>query len=215
MGAALLKSIGLDDLIVENENSYVELAIRIAQTPALRAEISARIKAAMNNKPIFLDTLAASDQFGNLIETAYDELVEVGAKAFRRNRRPLRAQRAAPLSRDERRRHGNELLAQGNTARAVTYLLAALEQDDGTAGLWLDAAKALRANGNHNDAITALENAIRIDETLHAGWSMLAELADQAGNVELADQCRKIMADLQPDEPKAVPASDASGALFF
>ena len=215
MGAALLKSIGLPDLIVENQTHYVELAIRIAETPSLKTEISGRIKAAMNNNPIFLDALAASEQFGNLIETAYDELVEVGGKAFRRNRKPLRALRQAPLTRDERRCHGNELLAKGSTARAVTYLLAALEQDDGTAGLWLDAARALRANGNHNDAITALENAIRIDETLYAGWVMLAELADQAGNIELADQCRKIMWDLQPNEPKPVATAPLGSDLFF
>jgi len=215
MGSALLKSLGLDDLIVKNEAHYIELAVRIAESPLLKAEISGRIKAAMNNNPVFLDALAASDQFGNLIEAAYDELVEVGGKAFRRNRKPLRATRPAPLTRDERRRHGNELLAQGSSARAVSYLLAALEQDDGTAGLWLDAAKALRANGNHNDAITALENAIRIDDTLYAGWVMLAELADQAGNVELAGQCRKIMWDLKPDEPTPVAPAIVGSDLFF
>ncbi len=208
MGAALLRSLGLDEFIATNLESYVAISTGLATAAGHRAEVSARIKAAMERAPQFLDTLAASDAFGDLIEAAYDDIAEHGLAAFRRDRSPVRSLRATPLSRDARRAHGNTLLAHGRADRAVTYLLAALQQDDGTAALWLDMAKALRANGQIRDALQSLEAGLRLDQTLVPGWEMLVELAELAGNADLAAEARNVITTLKP-KPKA----DISGVL--
>ncbi len=194
MGAALLRSLGLPELITRTEDEYVGAATRLALEPQVRADFAARIKSAMALTPQFLDSLAASDVFGDLIETAYDEVVERGLPAFRRDRAPLRARRATPLTCEARRAFGNELVAQGRADRAVTYLMAALQQDEGTASLWLDVAKALRANGQHNEALQALETCLRQDETAVPAWTMLVELAELSGNVDLAAEARAMVA---------------------
>ena len=216
MGSALLRCLGLTELIATDEASYERIALSLAGKPEWRAEISGRIKAAMERGPLFLDSLAASDAFGDLLEAAYDEVVEIGGEAFRKRRTPVRARRATPLSRDQRWAHGKQLLADARPERAVAYLLAALQQDDGTAALWLDVAQALRANGQHNDAIVALESALRLDETLYAGWALLTAWAEQAGNTGLADHARTVMAELRPGvSPTANAATTASSEHFF
>lgn len=89
MGGALLRSLGLDDLIATDEAGYLALATRLATDPAARDSVRVRIAEAMGRSPVFLDPLAASDAFGALLETAYDELVAIGRTEFRRRRTPL------------------------------------------------------------------------------------------------------------------------------
>jgi protein O-GlcNAc transferase len=91
MGASLLRSLGLDELIVPDESGYLSLAAKLAGDAAWRAELGGRIRAKMEEQPIFLDSLAASDACGDLLTTAYDELCRVGRKTFRATRTPLRA----------------------------------------------------------------------------------------------------------------------------
>jgi protein O-GlcNAc transferase len=91
MGGALLRSLGLDELIATDEAGYLALATRLAAVPEARAALKARIAEAMGRAPVFLDSLAASDAFGALLETAYDELAATGRAAFRANRTPVRA----------------------------------------------------------------------------------------------------------------------------
>jgi len=215
MGAALLRSLGLNDLIAHDEAGYLRIALELVEDPARRGEISASIKAAMKHGPVFLDSLAASDVFGNLLETAFDEIAECGGAAFRRRRTPLRARQRAVLTRDERRRYGNELLTQGRPARAVAYLLSALQQDDGTAGLWLDVAKALRANGQYNDAMSALESALRLDEAMLDGWTLFAEMAAQVGHDELAEQARGVIRQLRQAGASVKAVDTANPPVFF
>lgn len=91
MGAALLRSLGLDELVATDGEEYARIALELAADPARRVRVSATIRARMERLPLFLDTLAASDAFGDLLETAYDELCARGRKKFRGTRTPLRA----------------------------------------------------------------------------------------------------------------------------
>jgi predicted O-linked N-acetylglucosamine transferase (SPINDLY family) len=92
MGAALLRSLALHELITDHADAYHSLAVQLATDPARRAKIRDRISSAMEAKPLFLDSLAASDAFGALLMTAYDALVEHGRVEFRRNRSPIEAE---------------------------------------------------------------------------------------------------------------------------
>lgn len=91
MGGALLRSLGLDELIAGDEAGYLALATALAGNAEQRAGLRARIEAQMSRAPIFLDSLAHSEAFGALLETAFDELVAVGRAEFRRRRNAIHA----------------------------------------------------------------------------------------------------------------------------
>lgn len=117
MGASLLRSLGLDELIVQSETGYLALAAKLAGDAALRAELNTRIRGKMEEQPIFLDSLAASDACGDLITTAYDELCRVGRKEFRATRTPLRAM--ASQTADSAIAGGEQALADGDLFTAT------------------------------------------------------------------------------------------------
>jgi predicted O-linked N-acetylglucosamine transferase (SPINDLY family) len=89
MGAALLRELGLDELVVNTEAGYHALAVRLAGDAAARVVLRERITGAMSRQPLFLDTSAASEAFGALLEKSYDELVARGRDEFRRDPRPI------------------------------------------------------------------------------------------------------------------------------
>lgn len=220
MAGGLLRSLELTELITTDADSYQQLAVRLASEPALRADLQARIKEKMARAPLFLDTLAASDAFGDLLIAAFDELETVGREAFRSDSTPVRAVqtatgqetdtfadvpdngrialRAAPGDSKARHAHGCALLAAGNHARAVTYLLAALEGEGTNPTLWFDVATALRANGQMQQAIEALETCLRMDESQVDGWLLLAEISRAIGSTEMAREAATIAQKLAP-----------------
>ena len=51
---------------------------------------------------------------------------------------------------------GRALLDQGRGARAVSYLLGAVQKSGDNADLWLDLAEALKLDGRTSEAIQAL-----------------------------------------------------------
>jgi predicted O-linked N-acetylglucosamine transferase (SPINDLY family) len=221
MGAALLRSLGLPDLIASDEAGYLALAGGLVRDAVRRQACVESIRARMERVPVFLDPLAASDAFGDLIETAYDELSLGGREAFRANREPLRASGAEnpnPANEIEARdvlrvdpshsraRHvlGIALRAAGRTDRAVAYLLAAVQGEERNAALWLDLALALRANNQVMEAIQALEAGLRLDDTLLEGWVMLAELAQAVGATDLAREAGGVAHKLAPSDPRTL-----------
>ena len=175
MGAALLRNLGLDELIAADGTAYHDLCVRLAGDPSARAALRARITEAMERQPLFLDTLAASDAFGALIELAYDELAAVGRKAFRRETRPILAPEvAAPALRHAR---GRELLAAGDAARAADLLLSAIQRDERNAALWRDLADALRHSNRIEEAVNCLQTSLKLDPHNAATWLLLADFS--------------------------------------
>jgi glycosyltransferase involved in cell wall biosynthesis len=124
MGAALLRQLNLGELIATDEAGYTAIIGRLATDPAVRAELSARINAEMSSLPLFLDSQAASDAFGALLETGYDEMQAGGPAAFRRPRPPLRVP-AAPDA-GEKLRTGLAEFKAGRFARAADCARAVL-----------------------------------------------------------------------------------------
>jgi len=181
MGSALLRSIGLDELIASDEKSYLSLATALAADTTRRAVLNQRITAAMEHLPIFLDTLAHSDAVGDLLEAAFDQLAINGREAFRKERKPivasevtpllslhgpkaeaLQAVRVNPADPAALRKLGKALLEEGKTARAVKYLAAAVQHDEGNAALWHEFAVALRRNGQPQQAFKAIMTSERL-----------------------------------------------------
>jgi len=230
----ILESCGLGGLVAADPEAYVSLAAKLGQDVATRASWSARCQSAIDATPAFLDTLAASDAFGALLETAFDELVALGPTQFRAQREPLRcfappdvseaiaagevalaagdyetagaeavlALRAEPTNLAARILRGRALLPMGDTARAITYLLAAVGSGSNDAAVWLALATALRQNGQAKDAIHALETALRLDRSCVEGWLMLLDMAESAGVPELAEDARTVLREVAPDDPR-------------
>jgi predicted O-linked N-acetylglucosamine transferase (SPINDLY family) len=226
MGGALLRALGLDELIATDEAGYLERAARLARDATGRAALKARITEAMDRTPVFLDPLAASDATGDLLEAAYDELTAVGREMFRANRTPLQATsasadaaeasssdpaaaageilRRAPADPKARHQLGRTLLAAGRTQRAATYLLAALQGEENNAELWLDVARALQADGKLDEALTALEAGLKIDQNLLEGWVLFAELAHTLGSTEIAREAAGVAQRLAPGDTRVM-----------
>jgi protein O-GlcNAc transferase len=228
MGAALIRQLDLPDLIATNGNDYQAIALKVATDPVHREACRNRIREKMENSPLFLDPLAASEAFGDVIEKAYDELVAVGPVAFRASREPLLAAagasaefsdsrlglddvgaareklRSAPADPVARHVIGRSLLNAGHTKRAVTYLLAALQGEEKNAGLWLDVARALKADGQLGEALQALEAGLKIDQTLLEGWVLFAELAHTLGSAEIAREAAGVARQLAPEDDRVL-----------
>lgn len=69
MAAALLREIGMSDLICQSEDDYIETAARLARDPVQRHDARDRIAAAMATKPKFIDPAAYAHDLGGLLES--------------------------------------------------------------------------------------------------------------------------------------------------
>ena len=62
-GAAILKEIGLTELITPGEQEYLDLAIRLGQNPNLRDVLKEKILNRMDAGPPFLDPESCSEKY--------------------------------------------------------------------------------------------------------------------------------------------------------
>jgi predicted Zn-dependent protease len=112
------------------------------------------------------------------------------------------ALRADPLNTAARILRGKALLAEGDAARAVTYLLAAVERQNTDPDLWFTLAGALRQNQQVSEAVQALEASLRLDRSRIDGWWMLFELAENGGATEIAEEALGVLRAIAPDDPR-------------
>lgn len=209
MGAALLRTLGLDELIVTSAEAYHDTCVRLANDPAARAALRARITQAMETQPLFLDTLAASDGFGALLEQAFDRLVELGRPAFRRETRPLIGGDVSSVT--HRQAEGRRLLAADDAARASDYFLHAIQQEPRNAALWCELAAALRRSQRIEEAVQALQTCLGLDARCLEGWKLLAELSDALGHAELKAEATTMIEALMNTSGTTGPGSMNSG----
>jgi protein O-GlcNAc transferase len=180
MGAALLRSLGLNELIATSENDYLAIATRLASSPEDRVALGARIRSAMEIMPVFLDSLAASDGFGALLETAYDEMSNVGREVFRRERAPLKAalvDEAGTLA------TGEEHLEGGRISEAMDAARLVLGQDPISVEARKLMGRALSADGQHERATVYLLAALQRGGNDAMLWYYLARAFQSNGQV--------------------------------
>ncbi|EIQ00311.1 hypothetical protein OpiT1DRAFT_04854 [Opitutaceae bacterium TAV1] len=120
-------------VVVVGETGGEDEAIRLVASPEAREAMRARLAEEKAEGHEFLDTLAASDAFGHLIEAAFDELEAEGREAFRAAREPLRCG------------------AFTHVAEAVAAGFDALARDDAFAAAF-EAGQALRCAPDDPDA---------------------------------------------------------------
>jgi hypothetical protein len=67
-GASLLRSLGIFDLITDNEADYIQLAVNLGNDPELRQRQREAVKRRMENNPSFLDSRFFSGKMGDLFQ---------------------------------------------------------------------------------------------------------------------------------------------------
>jgi|GEM_PF-1255886 len=68
MGAAMIRSLDITDLVADSEESYIQLAVALGNNPALRQQKRNEIKAKMADNPSFLDSKGYGTKIGDLFK---------------------------------------------------------------------------------------------------------------------------------------------------
>ncbi|MHC0061519.1 O-linked N-acetylglucosamine transferase family protein [Nostoc sp. UIC 10890] len=84
MGAAMVQTLDIPDLVADSEESYIQLAIALGNNPELRQQKSAEIKTKMQANPSFLDSRSYSDKIGSLFQELFSKyLADTLSQNFR------------------------------------------------------------------------------------------------------------------------------------
>ncbi len=73
MGAAMIQSLGIADLVATSEESYIQLAVNLGNNIALRQQKSIEVQTKMQNNPSFLDSRAYAAKIGALFIDLFDQ----------------------------------------------------------------------------------------------------------------------------------------------
>jgi predicted O-linked N-acetylglucosamine transferase (SPINDLY family) len=73
MGAAMIQSLDIADLVADSEETYIQLAVNLGNNPELRQQKSAEVQAKMQDNPSFLDSRAYSAKIGDLFIDLYEQ----------------------------------------------------------------------------------------------------------------------------------------------
>jgi len=192
--ATILRSLGRSEWVATDATGYVQLASALVRQPerwtALREQLASEIEAV----PPFLDSLAASDAFGALLETAFDELASLGRVEFRQQLEVVRCFAVDNLvgAIDA----GFAAHAQGDLDIAASQATLALRSAPGDARARHLQGVVLYAKGNLMRAIEYLLAAVqRPGATAEMWYSLALALRDngQSGEaVQALETCIQI-----------------------
>lgn len=168
----MLAAIGAAELIAPDTDAYVARAALLANDPEQRGALCIRLQDAVEANPAFLDGLAASEAFGALLETAFDELTALGTAQFQAQREPLRC--FAPPDVAGTIAAGEEALAAGDGEAAGHEATLALRAEPANAAARILRGRALLAEGDAARAITYLLAAVSSGSGDAGVWLTLA-----------------------------------------
>lgn len=170
---AILRSLDLSDLVATNSDELCAISAKLAGDSELRKTYREKLQLQMQRTPIFLDTLAAAESFGAIVEQAFDRLFEVGRDEFRRESAPF-----IPLVNDSEYAtsldDARSLFDGGMIQDAVQRLQVVLSlrpADNAARHLY---ARALSALGQHERALTYLLVVVSNSENDQNVWKDLA-----------------------------------------
>jgi predicted O-linked N-acetylglucosamine transferase (SPINDLY family)/glycosyltransferase involved in cell wall biosynthesis/predicted O-methyltransferase YrrM len=72
MGAALMRTLAIPDLVADSEESYIQLAVALGNNSEFRQQKSVEIKAKMADNPSFLDSRGYGSKIGELFKELVD-----------------------------------------------------------------------------------------------------------------------------------------------
>jgi hypothetical protein len=201
MGSALLRVLGLDELIAIDEDSYIAIATRTAADATIRGALKQKIEEAMRRRPVFLDPLAASETFGALLETAYDELGAVGRAEFRMRRDPITV---APVQEPMARlQAGSEQLERDDLTGAIACAQQVLGSMPANVAARHLMGAALLRQGNLQRATDYLLSAVECSSRDAVLWQDLAVVLMESGRGQQALQAMETCVRLNPMSTEA------------
>lgn len=153
------------------------------------------------------DELAFADALASVLEQAGEELARDGRRAFANNALPLRAAAVQPTA-AERHVEGWRLLTSGRPDRAVVRLMAAVDDPSAGPEVWHDLSLALHDNGQHAEAVQAMETCVRMAPERIDSWIQLARWAEDLGHVELVGEIDNVLRKLAPADPRVISRSE-------
>jgi len=74
--SAILRSLGIPDLIAESRESYIRLAVTLGNDPELRQHYRQQIQEKMQAGPPFLDSRSYSAEIGAMFQQLFREYQE-------------------------------------------------------------------------------------------------------------------------------------------
>jgi predicted O-linked N-acetylglucosamine transferase (SPINDLY family)/glycosyltransferase involved in cell wall biosynthesis len=75
MGAAIIQTLDIPNLVADSEESYIELAVALGTNSELRQEKSVQIKEKMQSNPSFLDSRSYSAKMGSLFQELFTNYI--------------------------------------------------------------------------------------------------------------------------------------------
>jgi len=170
--AAMLRSLRLSDWVATDAAGYVRLASALMAQPEGRTAVREHLAMEIEAIPPFLDSLAASDAFGALLEAAFDELASLGRGEFRQLRDVVSCFAVDDLA--ETIDAGFASHAQGELDIAASQAMLALRSAPGDARARQLQGVVLHAKGNLMRAIEYLLAAVQQPGATAGMWYSLA-----------------------------------------
>lgn len=196
MGAAILRQLGLTECIATDRASYIELCVSLATDPARRAALKTRILEEMDRLPLFFDTLAASDAFGELMKLAYREICAKGPKVFRSERSPLLVNQANAKPKSEIPEGFLTGISLGNAELDELSLILGEHPNDAVARSRM--STYLAGQGRHERAAEYLLCSVQRGGSDIAVWRDLSVQLRKAGNLDGAKQALETAIRMDP-----------------
>jgi len=198
LNAAILHQIGLHECCAPDRASYLNLGVQLATESEFRKRLSARIAPAIEQVPIFLDTLAASDAFGELISLAFDELVSTEHAQFCKTRASIKA----PLIEDPASvlSTASYLSEIGMNAEAATQILSILSANPTNQAARRQMAQNLAAAGDHKRAAEYLLAIVQSANCPAADWRDLSTELRKIGHGDGAQKALETALRIAPQD---------------
>jgi hypothetical protein len=198
MGSAILREIGLNECCATDRASYLRICIELANDLSLRGAVREKIERAIPQLPIFFDTLAASDAFGELMIQAFDELIIEGADQFRRARTIIRPREIeAPDKAISTAAYLNDI---GMHSEAIEQLYSILARYPAHPSARRALARIIAGTGNHTRAMEYLLAAVQSTDCPAAYWRELSTELRKIGNGDGAKQALETALRLDPED---------------
>lgn len=200
--AFMLKAVGAGEWVASDPSQFVEKAVALSTDKLVREQTVERIRRAMEAGPECFDSLATSDAFGALIETAFDELVALGSEAFRHEKEPLQCFRSETVSDEINAALG--ALQLGDISSAAFESQLALRAVPGDAHARYLRGSVLLADGNPGRAVKYLLAAVQELGSDPEVWFVLAKGLRASQQVAQAIQALETCLRLAPKHLEAL-----------
>lgn len=176
-GAALLRDIGMEELITKNAEEYIAKAIDLAKDPQKRGEIRTKILSAIAAKPRYLNP----DRYGRELGRMLEKVVSEGLDAWN------------PEEADKQEKMQDSDPKMSTKPPALHPAFSSFE-----------VAQTAFAEGRLSDAEDICRELLAKDERCAGAWHLLGKMAGLQGDLEVAEEFASVACELEPQNAEFV-----------